>query len=84
MLGLLWPSLGAIVFAVIYGQPKRERSAEVLVWAITLNPPHGFIFDQSVLVVAQAFWLARLAHVGRARLASVSIAVSNLIPIIFN
>ena len=87
MLGLLWPGLGVILFARISERFKRERSAEVLVWAIMLNPlvtPYGFIFDQSVLVVAQAFWLARLAHVGRARLASVCIAVSNVIPIIFN
>lgn len=87
LLGLLWSCLGVAVFALISWRSKWGRPAEVLVWAIMLNPivtPYGFMFDQSVLVVAQAFWLMRFASIGEARLAIGCITVSNIIPLVLN
>lgn len=77
------PVIGAVGLGLVLFRKARHPSIVPLMWSLLLNQvfsPYGFIFDQCVLIVVQAFLASRAPTVMHAARLLIFMMLANVLP----
>jgi hypothetical protein len=78
---ILVPALGVLVLWIYLACKAPQPSVEPIIWALVLNQlfaPYGFLMDQTVLIVVQAFMVSKISSRTASNCLLVALLLANM------